>query len=580
MASTTAMFTGLTGLIANSRSLDVIGNNIANVNTTAFKSSRMLFATQFSRTLSSGTGPSANSGGTDPTQLGLGVKIAGTQRNFSTGSISPTGDPRDLAIDGNGFFIVNRGAQQLYTRAGSFRQDANNDLVVSGSGERVQGYAVDSNFNVISGALTNINIPIGTLTLAQATRNVNMAGNLNAGGDAATRGSLATLSALAALPTASPPPGGGNLLEPTTRLVDIADPANPTQPLFANGQSFQLSGARKGTTDVTPASMQIFSTSTVQDLMDFFNDTLAIDTAAGNNPDGLTPGVGLDPATGVLSINGNFGTVNNIELDAADMRILSPSGTVVGTPFTPTQVQSSDGESVRTTFIAFDSLGNQVTVNMTIAMENKTGGSGTTWRYFADSPNNAGGNPVIGSGLLAFDANGRMVGNTTVQLTIDRTGTGAESPMDFSVDFSSGTDLVTALASQNSNVASVYQDGAHIGTLSSFSVGRDGVITGGFTNGLTRTLGQVAIATFSNPEGLVETGGNMFSTGPNSGTPIVGEPLELGAGAVVGGALELSNVDLSQEFINLILASTGYSAASRVITTTDQLMQQLLVIGR
>ena len=139
---------------------------------------------------------------------------------------------------------------------------------------------------------------------------------------------------------------------------------------------------------------------------------------------------------------------------------------------------------------------------------------------------------------------------------------------------------VTALASQSSNVASVYQDGAPIGTLSSFSVGRDGIITGGFTNGLTRTLGQVAVATFSNPAGLVETGGNMFTTGPNSGNPIVGEPLELGAGAIVGGALELSNVDLSQEFINLILASTGYSAASRVITTTDQLMQQLLVIGR
>ena len=580
MASTSAMFTGLTGLIANAASLDVIGNNIANVNTTAFKSSRMLFSTQFSRTLSAGTGPSANSGGSDPTQLGLGVKVAGTQRNFTTGSISPTGDPRDLAIDGNGFFIVNRGSQQLYTRAGSFRQDANNDLVVATSGERVQGYAVDSNFNIIPGNLTNINIPVGTLTLAEATQNVRMAGNLNSGGDAATRGSRTTRNAISALPSAAPPPGPGNVLELNTRLVDIADPANPTQPLFANGQSFQISGAKKGTTDITAASLQIFSTSTVQDLIDFYNDTLAIDTTAGANPDGSIPGAALDPTTGILAINGNFGTVNNLEIDAADLRILNSAGTVVNTPFTPTQVQSSDGESVRTTFIAFDSLGNQVTVNMTLALESKTGGSGTTWRYFADSADNAGGNPVLGSGVLFFDANGRITGNSSVNLTIDRTGTGAVSPMDFEVDFQSGTDQVTALASQSSNVASVYQDGAPIGTLSSFSVGRDGIITGGFTNGLTRTLGQVAVATFSNPAGLVETGGNMFTTGPNSGNPIVGEPLELGAGAIVGGALELSNVDLSQEFINLILASTGYSAASRVITTTDQLMQQLLVIGR
>ena len=339
MASTSAMFTGLTGLIANAASLDVIGNNIANVNTTAFKSSRMLFSTQFSRTLSAGTGPSANSGGSDPTQLGLGVKVAGTQRNFTTGSISPTGDPRDLAIDGNGFFIVNRGSQQLYTRAGSFRQDANNDLVVATSGERVQGYAVDSNFNIIPGNLTNINIPVGTLTLAEATQNVRMAGNLNSGGDAATRGSRTTLNAISALPSAAPPPGPGNVLELNTRLVDIADPANPTQPLFANGQSFQISGAKKGTTDITAASLQIFSTSTVQDLIDFYNDTLAIDTTAGANPDGSIPGAALDPTTGILAINGNFGTVNNLEIDAADLRILNSAGTVVNTPFTPTQVQ-------------------------------------------------------------------------------------------------------------------------------------------------------------------------------------------------------------------------------------------------
>ena len=106
------------------------------------------------------------------------------------------------------------------------------------------------------------------------------------------------------------------------------------------------------------------------------------------------------------------------------------------------------------------------------------------------------------------------------------------------------------------------------------------MIVGAFTNGLTRPLGQVALATFSNNDGLVEVGSNMFTTGPNSGTPQVTSPQTLGAGRIIGGALELSNVDLSQEFINLILASTGYSAASRVITTTDQLMQQLLVLGR
>src|SRR5712671_2068396 len=109
MASTTALFTGLSGMNANARRLDLIGNNIANANTTAFKSSRMLFSTQFSRTLSAGSPPGPINGGTNPSQIGLGVQIAGTQRDFNGGSISATGDPRDLAIEGNGFFVVDHG---------------------------------------------------------------------------------------------------------------------------------------------------------------------------------------------------------------------------------------------------------------------------------------------------------------------------------------------------------------------------------------------------------------------------------------------------------------------------------------
>jgi flagellar hook protein FlgE len=114
MASTNAMYTGLSGMNANARRLDVIGNNIANANTTAFKSSSMYFETQFSRTLSNGTQPSTNDGGTNPYQIGLGVKIAGTTRDFNPGSISATGNGRDMAIDGKGFFIINRGSQQLF----------------------------------------------------------------------------------------------------------------------------------------------------------------------------------------------------------------------------------------------------------------------------------------------------------------------------------------------------------------------------------------------------------------------------------------------------------------------------------
>ena len=180
---------------------------------------------------------------------------------------------------------------------------------------------------------------------------------------------------------------------------------------------------------------------------------------------------------------------------------------------------------------------------------------------------------------MTFDSKGRFVFASNQSFSVDRQN-GAVNPLTVKMDFNNGTDAVSSLTDAASNLAAVFQDGSAIGTLSSFSIGEDGAISGSFTNGLTRTIGQVALAKFSNPEGLVDAGDNLFRTGPNSGTPLIAKPSEFGTGRVVGGALELSNVDLSQEFINMILASTGYSAASRVITTTDELITQLLALGR
>lgn len=577
MASTTALFTGLSGLTANSRSLDVIGNNIANSNTTAYKSNRMLFASQFSRTFSIGTVPGANTGGTNPGQVGLGVAIAGTQRDFSGGALSSTGDARDLAIEGDGFFIVNRGNTPYYTRAGAFRQNSTNDLVTI-SGERVQGYTVDDNFNIVQGNLVDLNIPVGTLTLAEATRSVRFAGNLDVSGDLPTQGSRHALGALGLIGG----PVGGDALPASSLVTDIDDPANPGNPLFTVGQRLEINGAQRGTKTIAPASLTIDAGTTVQDMLDFLNQALGINTSVAANPDGLTPGATLDPVTGVITIVGNTGTINDFEFRSSDFQIRNPDGTNGSTPFTFSKEASADGESVRNTFVVFDSLGTAITVDLGMVLESTQGGNGSTWRYFADSAADAGLATALGTGTVNFDANGRLVGSGGFNLRIDRTGSGAATPLEFEVTLASGADAVTALASQGngSAIAAIAQDGAPIGTLASYSVGADGVITGAFTNGLTRTVGQVAMATFSNPEGLVDIGSNLFTTGPNSGTAVVGAPLELGAGKVVGGSLELSNVDLSQEFINLILASTGYSASSRVITTTDQLMQQLLVLGR
>jgi len=586
MASTTALFTGLTGLNASSRNLDVIGNNIANVNTTAYKSNRLMFSTAFSRTFSLGSAPEATNGGTNPGQIGLGVNVAGTQRNMSGGALSPTGDMRDMAIDGPGMFIVERGSgDQYYTRAGSFRTSRDNVLTTI-SGERLQGYGVDEAFNIVPGRLVDMSIPTGNMTLAEATSNVRFAGNLNANGDLPTRGSLVELrgtssAGLVAVAGAVPAPTSPNLVEGVTRLLDLEDPllVGSGTPMFAPGQQFEIRNAERGGKLIPARALAIDAATTIDDLTAFLSSALGIDTSVGANPDGSTPGVSVDPLTGVISIVGNAGSVNNLAVDITDLRLLDSAGTLVRYPMHTTQAGEADGESVRTTVVVFDSLGTPLEMDLTFVLAGRSN-TGTTWQFFAQSPDDTDASSLLGSGLLGFDPQGQLVTTTPVSVLIDREATGAATPLAINLAFTDGAGGLTSLTDETSELAAVYRDGAPRGTLSGFSVGPDGTLTGTFTNGRTRTIGQIALATFANHEGLLDIGGNLFTAGANSGPAVVTEPGLLGSGRVIGGALELSNVDLGEEFIKMILSSTGYSASSRVIRTADELMQQLLVIGR
>ena len=580
MASTTALFTGLSGLNANAKSLDVIGNNIANVNTTAFKSNRLLFASQFSRNLSLGSVPRDTDGGSNPAQIGLGVTVAGTQRNFNSGSLSTTGDARDLAIEGEGFFVVARdqaATNRFYTRAGAFRQNALNDLTTV-SGERLLGYGVDDSFNVVSGTLVPLNIPTGQLRLSEATTSIRLDGNLNAGGSVPTQGSRTTLAALVDAT------GAPVTLATALTAIDSDTLTAGLQATFAPGETLQVIDAEKGGKKLPTASLVIQgggTPTTVQDLITFLNASLGINTSAPADPAGFTPGASLNLATGVITVVGNSGTSNDLRLTTTNLRKLDVSGNpaTVPNPIATAKVAAADGESIRTTMFAYDSLGNEVRVDITTVLESK--GNGTTWRYYLESADNTVAPGAIGQGTISFDNEGRFIPAVSpVSVTVDRTGTGAVTPLTFDLDFASNSGSVSALKDVTSTLAQTFQDGTPLGVLTSFSVGNDGTITGGFNNGLTRTIGQVALAKFSNPEGLVDVGSNLFFTGPNSGTPVIATPTVLGTGRLVGGALELSNVDLAAEFINLIQASTGYSANSRVITTTDQLIQQLLALGR
>jgi flagellar hook protein FlgE len=583
MGSANALLTGLTGLNANSKRLEVIGNNIANVNTTAFKGSRMLFSTAMQRTMHIGSEPGDTTGGTNPMQIGLGVNIAGVQHDFSQGPLQTTGDTRDLAIEGDGFFVVQRGEDQLYTRAGAFRQDAEGNLVTI-EGDRVLGYDVDSEYNIIDGVLGELNIPLGARAIAEATEYVRVVGNLNAAGALSGGGSVLSLGASSIsgfniLTGAGNPPSGGNMIEGGSLLVEVEDPESPGQGLFAAGQRLQIDGARKGGATLPAAEFEIAVGSTIADLLAFFNEAMGLHSTGGTNPDGRTPGATVVPLEGGISIVGNVGSVSDLDVPSNAFRLLNADGTVDKLPFVSTKSQDASGESVRSTFIAYDSLGQEVAVDISFAIESK-GDTGTTWRYFLEAADDSDLDLRLGTGTISFDTSGLLLSDVPVTVSLDRAGTGAATPMSFVVDFAESGEQLTSLADDPSSIASTFRDGRPSGTLEDFGIDRDGIITGIFSNGLTRSIGQVVLAKFTNNDGLIEAGSNLFRQGPNSGDAAVVSPRSFGSGSIVSGALEQSNVDIGQEFIKMIMSSTGYSASSRVVQTADELLQQLMVLAR
>jgi flagellar hook protein FlgE len=585
MASTTAFFTGLSGLIANARRLDVIGNNIANVNTTSFKSNRMSFAPNFSRNFSLGTAPGDNSGGTNPGQVGLGVGIAGTQRSFTNGAIGATGVSTDVAIEGDGFFIVEVAGSRYFTRDGEFLRSPNNDLVTK-TGAKVMGYAIDDSFNIVEGNLVELNVPLGTLTLAEATQNVTFNGNLNAAGTVATSGSVHESRVFYTDNLGTTAADGTEDL--TSTDLYISDGAGGFTLAFdgaTNPKIITLAGIEKGGKDLGSHTFALSATAvtgadsfgtTLNDVATWMEDVLGLDSTPTGTSSDLNGGVTI--SGGSIVITGNEGTVQELGIETGNFTV-SGMGSGSAQPFVMAKTASADGESVRTSFVVYDSLGTPLTIDLSMVLQATTDSGGTTWQYVAESNDNDAVGRVLGLGELTFDAAGRFIAASNDTFSIRRDN-GATDPLTVSLNFADGSNAVSGLTDTTSNIAAVFQDGSAIGTLSNFSIGTDGILSGSFTNGLTRTIGQIALAKFTNPAGLVDAGNNYFQVGPNSGTALITAPQDFGTGRLVGGALELSNVDLSQEFINMILASTGYSAASRVITTTDELINQLLALGR
>ncbi len=561
MGLTGAMNTAASGLQTSQVMLDTIGDNIANVNTNAFKSNRVDLESQFALTLRGATAPGDVLGGTNPVQVGLGSAVGAIQRSFVQGSIAPTGNNTDLAIEGQGFFVLEvADCGQFYTRDGAFALDADSQLV-SRDGLLVQAFVADADGEVDStGTASSITIPLGALKLARATSEVSVGGNLNAASSVATAGAVVTSDALLT---------GTGVATAATALTTLIDAQGNA--LFADGDLVTLSGVAKGGFALPGEEQFTIGTdgTTVQDFMTFMEGALAINTDAAL---GESAGVTLDTA-GQMVIAGNFGESNALEIEAGDI-VNTTQGTV---PFAFTQTSAAVGEGLTMQLDLFDSLGGPVSARLRLALESKTD-AGTTWRFYAESVDDSDVSNVLGTGTISFDTNGQFISPTGNELSIDHANSGAASPLAFTVDFTAATGLSDG--SGSSTFTQLDQDGLPEGTLQDFAVDEKGFIIGTFSNAHQQVLGQVALATFVNPQGLKLVTDNNYVVSANSGDANITAPKESNAGRIKPGSLELSNVDLAREFIGLINASTGFSANSRVITTADELLQELLLIAR
>ncbi|MBN2445928.1 MAG: flagellar hook-basal body complex protein [Phycisphaerae bacterium] len=559
MGLTSSLYTGMSGLTANQERIDTIGNNIANVNTTAFKGSRTLFQTQFYETYSTGTRPSDVTGGVNPMQVGHGVLVGTTQRNLSGGPIETTGLTSDLAIDGNGFFMVRTGDNEIsYTRDGAFTLDSNNQLV-SIDGYNVRGYGVDAEHNVDPTGLVDIVIPLGTTTTAHSTTDVSLDGDLSAAGTIATTSSESISQKMVS--------SAGDATADTA-LTDLRSANDEASVLFAAGDTITISGATKGGREVGDATFVVGTDgNTLGDFATWLENTLGIQTS-----DGLPGEPGVTIEEGALVIRGNAGEPNSITISSND--IVSTNETAA-LPFQFSQNAESDGSGVYTGFTVYDSLGTPVQVQVTFTLE-ETPDQGPVWRFYVESADASGPTGALGTGTVAFDNDGNVREVTGDQVTLSRADTGAATPLTFALDFAS----IHGLSTASSSVIMSEQNGYPPGTLSGYSIGDDGLIEGTYTNGLSETLGQIALAVFPNAEGLVALNDNLFASGANSGEMTVTLPGEFGSGTIHSGALEMSNVDLSEQFIGLVGASTGFQASSRVITVSSDMLDQLLLLIR
>ena len=461
-----SLFSGVSGLKNHQTRMDVVGNNISNVNTTGFKSSRANFTDMLSQTLNGASAPTDNIGGTNPKQIGLGSSVSSIDLLFTNGSVQSTGKNTDLALSGNGLFVVSDGNQRYYTRNGDFEFDADGNYVQAGNGLHVMGWMAKDGNLTTSGEVVPIRVPAGKPMEAKASTQATYTNNLNS--------EVPTITSLT--PSSGTPP------------TATATPANPVTVKMSDGTTYTMTNGKY----TVGHSLPLTTTLTVYDALGSKHDITLYFTKTKTD-----------------STNGNEWTVS-----------VDPNGTA------NTTIREKDGSTT--------------TVNLTPA----------TLKFTTDGKFNSGAG--------------------TINLTLTNGATGAQT---VAVGLSSLTQYA------GSNTISGKANGYAAGTLKSVSIDKTGVLTGTYTNGVKQTEGQVAIAQFNNASGLTKNGDSLYQESNNSGVANIKTAGDLGC-KITPSALEMSNVDIANEFTDMIVTQRGFQSNSKTITVSDEMLETLINMKR
>ena len=552
-----ALWIGTTGLSASTKEMDVIGNNLANSNTIGYKCGQVSFSSMLSQSLSGGSGNQ---------QVGQGVGVAAVSTSFAQGSYETTGSATDLAIDGTGFFIVKNAKDDLtyYTRAGSFFLNESGDLV-DNSGYKVLGRMFSEGTE--STALTAINLT-GQKSTPNETTNFSLGMNLDSELDASdipnyyttsqtiydSQGSKHALASKIYRSEDIITTEGSRSFWYIKSDIDDGTAVIPDRPWLEFDDAGKLMST--STREVIAAGKDLYNDSDT--ILTGATKWGVFENAAGTSTYSFAIG-----KTIVYSINGAVAATYTISGAAGKDSIqdfltdIENKSKLIGTTIKPVTAEFVEGRLV---------LIDKTTGTSSIALSITGGTSGAAAAFGTMSYSNPFGQDGAATAQnIIFD----FVGQNSSwgdggKITWDITSTDAPEVTSYAMD---------------SRVNTMNNNGYPAGLLNSLDVGGDGIITGFFTNGQQQNLARIRTATFSSLDGLSKVG-SYFTETNDSGTPSIGNPGEGGLGKCQSHSLEISNTDVAKEFIKMIAAQRAYQASSKIITTTDQMLQELMQIKR